>query len=76
MVPFQLIFQEIRMSTLHDRQTETKYKQCNEIKNIALLFEDKCLKTVPHQYTKAYVADDMKLQKCRPKIIQNTLNEG
>ena len=42
-------------------------------KNIALLYEDKCLKNVPHQYSKACVADNMKLQKCRPKIIQNTL---
>ena len=38
-------------------------------KNIALLFEDKCLKNFPPQYTKAYVADVMKLQKCRPKYL-------
>ena len=74
MLPFQLIFQEIRMSTLHNRQTETKYKQYNgKISHFYL--RTNAWKSFPHQYTKAYVADDMKLQKCRPNIIQNALNE-
>ena len=42
----------------------------------SLLFEDKRLKKISPSMYKAYVADDMKLQKCRPKITQNALNEG
>ena len=41
----------------------------------SLLFEDKRLKKISPSIYKAYVADDMKLQKCRPKITQNALDK-